>query len=369
MHFYNSLLLISNFFILKVQTQTQTAKGPGISGCSYFNYINVNCKLPGVELSEIPDECTSLVVKRFYVDLNYHVAANPSNCEKNKINTDNLDKVLAFSKPVYVYYGYATQSEWTQVLACEVCDGGTNSLDEMKGLKAFFNEHPGITGVILSAFEHNEYSTEFPGFSENLKKYIEVMKSSFPGLEVGIQFEGQFLIDQYTNPQIPWLDIAVIEPVTDFFIISVMHLNDCTDESLYNSGIAPMTSSTTPYTMEKIKSILPELSIPKGKLYFKYMLNPYSDPNDSHTLCDLTIQQMCEHPLDTTLYCSESMESFYKKGQFAFENGAGFITEEIGLNDPENKCKCEKPFGSFYALLNGFECGIPKPCALYPCRQ
>ncbi|KAL4154323.1 hypothetical protein QTP88_000202 [Uroleucon formosanum] len=185
--------------------------GPGISGCSYFNYINVNCKLPGVELSEIPDECTSLVVKRFYVDLNYHVAANPSNCEKNKINTDNLDKVLAFSKPVYVYYGYATQSEWTQVLACEVCDGGTNSLDEMKGLKAFFNEHPGITGVILSAFEHN--------------------------------------------------------------------------------------------------------------------------------------------------------------GQFAFENGAGFITEEIGLNDPENKCKCEKPFGSFYALLNGFECGIPKPCALYPCRQ
>ncbi|KAL4154348.1 hypothetical protein QTP88_000227 [Uroleucon formosanum] len=176
--------------------------GPGISGCSYFNYINENCKLPSVELSEIPDECTSLVVKRFFVDLNYHVAANPSNCEKNKIN--NLDKVLAFSKPVYVYYGYATQSEWTQVLACEVCDGGTNSLDEMKGLKAFFNEHPGITGVILSAFEHNEYSTEFPGFSENLKKYIEVMKSSFPGLEVGIQFDGQFLIDQYTNPQIPW---------------------------------------------------------------------------------------------------------------------------------------------------------------------
>ncbi|KAL4134683.1 hypothetical protein QTP88_006409 [Uroleucon formosanum] len=129
---------------------------------------------------------------------------------------DHLDKVLAFSKPVYLYYSHISQEEWTQVLACEACDGGTNSLDEMIGLEAFFNEHPGITGVILSAFEHN-YSTEFPGFSENLKKYIEVMKSSFPGLEVGIQIEGRFLIDQLTDPQIPYFESSVSVPSSGEF--------------------------------------------------------------------------------------------------------------------------------------------------------
>ncbi|KAL4134690.1 hypothetical protein QTP88_006416 [Uroleucon formosanum] len=284
-----------------------------------------------------------------------------------KIN-DNLDKVLAFSKPVYLYYSYATHEEWIQVLAYETSNGGNHS-SEMTALGEFLNEHPGITGVIFRYLEHNEHSTELHGFSENLKKYIEMMKTTFPSLEVGIQFKGRFLIDQYTNPQIPWLDIAVIEPVTDFFIIAVMILNDCTDESLYKTGVAPMNSSTTAYTMEKIKSILPKLSIPKEKLYFKYILGPMSHPNDSYSLCDLTIQKMCERPSDTTLYCSESMESFYKKGQFAFENGAGFMTDEIGMNDPENICKCEKPFGSFYALLNGFEGGILKPCASYPCGK
>ncbi|KAL4134709.1 hypothetical protein QTP88_006432 [Uroleucon formosanum] len=297
---------------------------PGKSPCVTFNYLIEVCGYPKVELSEIPEECTSLFINRFFVDLNYHIFADPCQCEANKQMFDDLDEVLAFSKPVYLYYGHASEAEWTQLLAC---DGETNSLDEMIGLEAFFNEHPGITGVILSAFEHNEYSIELPGFSENLKKYIEVMKKTFPVLEIGIQFQGHFLIDQYTNPQMSWLDMALIEPVTDFFIIKVSDLNECTGESLYNSGIAPMTSSTTAYTM------------------------------------------MCEHPLDTTLYCSESMESFYEKGQFAFENGAGFITDEIELNDPENQCNCEKPFGSFYALLNGFEGGIAKPCPFYRCGQ
>jgi len=41
------------------------------------------------------------------------------------------------------------------MLACEACNGGTNSLDEMKGLKAFLDEHPGITGLILTTFENS----------------------------------------------------------------------------------------------------------------------------------------------------------------------------------------------------------------------
>ncbi|KAL4134678.1 hypothetical protein QTP88_006404 [Uroleucon formosanum] len=215
-----------------VQTQTQTAKGPGKSACIYGDFINELCAFPSVDLSKIPDKCTSLIVKETFVDLNYHIIADPCQCDINKKMLDHLDKVLAFSKPVYLYYSHISQEEWTQVLACEACDGGTNSLDEMIGLEAFFNEHPGITGVILSAFEHNvtknlllmfdltkasEYSTEFPGFSENLKKYIEVMKSSFPGLEVGIQIEGRFLIDQLTDPQIPYFESSVSVPSSGEF--------------------------------------------------------------------------------------------------------------------------------------------------------
>ncbi|KAL4154312.1 hypothetical protein QTP88_000195 [Uroleucon formosanum] len=190
--------------------------GPGKSACIYGDFINELCAFPSVDLSKIPDKCTSLIVKETFVDLNYHIIADPCQCEINKKMLDHLDKVLAFSKPVYLYYSHISQEEWTQVLACEACDGGTNSLDEMIGLEAFFNEHPGITGVILSAFEHN-YSTEFPGFSENLKKYIEVMKSSFPGLEVGIQIEGRFLIDQLTDPQIPYFESSVSVPSSGEF--------------------------------------------------------------------------------------------------------------------------------------------------------
>jgi len=40
----------------------------------------------------------------------------------------------------------------------------------------------------------------------------------------------------------------VIAPVTDFFIISVVYMNDCTDD-LISTGIAPMTSKSTNYTL------------------------------------------------------------------------------------------------------------------------
>ncbi|CAI6353041.1 unnamed protein product [Macrosiphum euphorbiae] len=366
MYFYNSLLLISNILILITQTQSQAAKGPGIAGCNHLGFMNTECCSPEVEASGLPEPCTSIVYDGVFVDLNYHVFGDPCTCTNDIKVLENLDKTLESKRPTYVYYGHMTQSEWTQVLACEACNGGINSLDEMKGLKAFLDEHPGIKGLILTTFENDNYAIEFPGFSENLKKYLEVMKTSFPELEIGIEVSGMFLIEQFTDPKLPWLDIKVIDPVTDFFVISVMYLNDCTCENdLYGSGVAPMTSKSTNYTLEKLKCILPEASFPKEKTYFRFRLNPTSDPNDSNTRCDLTIQKMCTSPADTCLFCSDTLESFNEKGKFAKDNGVGFFTSNLDLNDPTNLCKCEKPFASFYAILDGFNGVTSKPCDLF----
>ncbi|XP_060860286.1 uncharacterized protein LOC132937480 [Metopolophium dirhodum] len=363
MNFYNSLLLISNILILTVQTQSQAKKGPGIAACNHPGFMNAECGLLEVDISSIPDACTSIIYDGVFVDLNYHVYGDPCACTHAKRVIDNLDKILKAKRPTYVYYGHMTQSEWTQMLACEACNGGTNSLDEMKGLKAFLDEHPGITGLILTAFENGKYAIEFPGYSENLKKYLEVMKTSFPQLEIGIEVSGTFLVDQFTAPVIPWLDIKVIAPVTDFFVISLLFLNECTND-LISTGIAPMTSKSTNYTLENLKCILPQASFPKEKTYFRYKLNPSSDPNDSNTRCNLTIQKMCTNPSDTCLFCSDTLESFNEKGKFAKDNGVGFFTSNIDMNDPTNLCKCEKPFASFYALLDGFNGITSKPCDL-----
>ncbi|XP_060860287.1 uncharacterized protein LOC132937481 [Metopolophium dirhodum] len=363
MNFYNSLLLISNILILTVQTQSQAKKGPGIAACNHPGFMNAECGLPEVDISSIPDACTSIIYDGVFVDLNYHVYGDPCACRNEKKVIDNLDKILKAKRPTYVYYGHMTQSEWTQMLACEACNGGINSLDEMKGLKAFLDEHPGITGLILTTFENGKNAIEFPGYSENLKKYLEVMKTSFPQLEIGIEVSGKFLVDQFTAPVIPWLDIKVIAPVTDFFVIFLMYLNDCTND-LISTGIAPMTSKSTNYTLENLKCILPQASFPKEKTYFRYKLNPSSDPKGSNTRCDLTIQKMCTNPSDTCLFCSDTLESFNEKGKFAKENGVGFFTSNIDMNDPTNLCKCEKPFASFYALLDGFNGVTSKPCDL-----
>lgn len=56
------------------------------------------------------------------------------------------------------------------MLACEASNGGTNSLDEMKGLAKFLNEHPGVTGVILSNLEND--------VMKNLLLMFELTKAS-----------------------------------------------------------------------------------------------------------------------------------------------------------------------------------------------
>jgi hypothetical protein len=64
-----------------------------------------------------------------------------------------LDVILNDAKNVFVVYGHSTQEEWSQVLACEACNNGSNSQLEMKGLKSFLDQHPGIKGLLISNLE------------------------------------------------------------------------------------------------------------------------------------------------------------------------------------------------------------------------
>lgn len=42
--------------------------------------------------------------------------------------------------------------------------------------------------------------TVFPKFSECLKIYINVIKSTFPDVHVGLSFLASFFVDYYNNP-------------------------------------------------------------------------------------------------------------------------------------------------------------------------
>ncbi|XP_025198334.1 uncharacterized protein LOC112596767 [Melanaphis sacchari] len=365
MYFYNVLLLISNILMLTVHAQPQDPKGGvGISACCFDGGRAKRCSLSDVQISKTPETCTAIFYDGVYVDLKYHVYVldEPGQIIEDDKTLVNLDKILKSSKRVFLYYGYMTIQEWTKILACESCNGGTNSLDEMKGLKAFLDEHPGIAGLIISGLEYDYDSPEFPGFSENLKTYLEVMKKSFPDLIIGLVFTGGFPIDQYTNPMIPWLDINVIDSAVDFYVISFMCFNDCTED--FRGGIAPMTASNTNYTMDKLKDVLKQASIPKEKTHFKFRISPTSDPNDSLTNCDLTTEQICLRPQETCTWCVDSQTSFNEKGKFSKEYGAGFVASLLDFNDPDNCCNCEKPYPGFNALLDGFNGVTTKPCAL-----
>jgi hypothetical protein len=54
-----------------------------------------------------------------------------------------LDNILKMkdSRRIFLYYGHDTVQEWTEMLACESSNGGTNSLKEMESLKFFLDEH------------------------------------------------------------------------------------------------------------------------------------------------------------------------------------------------------------------------------------
>uniref|UniRef100_A0A2S2P5V6 Uncharacterized protein n=1 Tax=Schizaphis graminum TaxID=13262 RepID=A0A2S2P5V6_SCHGA len=288
---------------------------------------------------------------------------------------DKLDTILQSSKNVFILYGHVTQEEWSQVLACESCNNGTNSQDEMKGLKAFLDQHPGIKGLLITNLELDENSVDSPKYSENFKVYLDTMRSNFPDLAIGLYLIGKFIVDQYTNPQLTWLNFTIIDPSVDFYSISVETFNNCSDEfrllgtapigssnssnvtsasntNSSSNSLANTTDPNTNYTLSNLRDILADLSVPKNKTYYRYGLNPMSQ-NSSMSVCDTTISQVCLNKTDTSSWCLDTMDGFNAKGKFAKDNGAGFIVSFIELNDPQNDCKCG-PYPSFNAILNGF---------------
>ncbi|XP_022181386.1 uncharacterized protein LOC111041428 [Myzus persicae] len=93
MYFYNSLLLIINILILTIHIQSQKQKGPGISGCYY---IVSDCN-ESVTISQLPDDCSSLMFSRLTVDLNYHIYGDSSSSENNAKYLGNITKINVYS--------------------------------------------------------------------------------------------------------------------------------------------------------------------------------------------------------------------------------------------------------------------------------
>ncbi|XP_060845453.1 LOW QUALITY PROTEIN: uncharacterized protein LOC132925040 [Rhopalosiphum padi] len=336
----------------------------GISACCFFGGRAKSCGLSDVQVTDTPATCTALFYNGVKVDSNYHISV-PCMCKEDNQTLAYLDNLLKTkdSRRLFLYYGHDTVQEWTEMLACESSNGGTNSLKEMESLKTLLDEHQGIGGLILTGLEYDYDSVEFPGYSENLKKYLEVMKESFPDLIIALDLTGRFLIDQYTDPKTKWLDITVIDSVTNFYVVSLMDLNDCTGVNFVN-GIAPMNASYTDYTLDKVKDVLIKAAIPKEKTHFKFRIHPTDDPQSPLTYCDLVTEKVCLQPQETCTWCVESLTSYNEKGNFARDYGAGFISSYIDFNDPDNCCKCEKPYSGFNAILDGFNSVTTKPCDL-----
>ena len=51
-----------------------------------------------------------------------------------------------------MYISHKTREEWTQVLGCGQ-SMEVNANDEMKGIKAFLDQYPGIKGLIIGCLE------------------------------------------------------------------------------------------------------------------------------------------------------------------------------------------------------------------------
>ncbi|XP_026806674.1 uncharacterized protein LOC113549527 [Rhopalosiphum maidis] len=259
-----------------------------------------------------------------------------------------------------VYYFYKTQAEWTTMLEYESSNGGSNFSNEMKGLKTFLDQHPKISGLILSELQYDYTSIEYPKFTENFKKYLEAMRGCFPDLVIALSLYGSSLIDQYIFPALKWLNIKKIDSYLDFYTVDLVAFNRCTDE-FKNIGTAPMSASDTNYTLDNIKEALKLGGFPKEKTYFKFRISP-SSADESLNAWILNVEQMCLYPNQTSNWCADTQSSFNEKGQFACTNGVGFMVHYIDFNDPHNCCRCEKPYPSFNAILDGWKGVDTKPC-------
>ncbi|XP_060847550.1 uncharacterized protein LOC132927102 [Rhopalosiphum padi] len=245
----------------------------------------------------------------------------------------------------------------------ECSDGGKNLSKAMEGLNTFLTDHKGLAGVILTAIQSEPEESAFPTYSENFKKYVDMLRKKFPELIIGLDIFGGILMNQYMDPKFTWLNISVIDYAIDFYAVTTEYFNLCTAD-FRNTGIAPLNGSNTNHTLDKLKDVLQQACIPTEKTYFTFILNP-DTPDDTLTMCDVNNEKVCTQPQVACDWCVGTLLSYNEKGQFAHTNGAGFIARYIDFDDPNNCCNCEKPFPTFNAILDGFNGVSTKPCDLF----
>ncbi|XP_026820059.1 uncharacterized protein LOC113558732 isoform X2 [Rhopalosiphum maidis] len=164
-------------------------------------------------------------------------------------------------------------------------------------------------------------------------------------MSIGLLLVGKFIVDQYTKPKLTWLNFTIIDPSVDFYMISVVTFNECTDQFrlLGTAPIGVLTSKNNTGSTNSSSNGSTNLTMPVT----------------NYTL-------ICLNSTDSSSWCYETLDSFNAKGKFANDNGAGFVVNIIKLDDPKNDCKCG-PYPSFNAILDGFNgknTNITKECAL-----
>ncbi|XP_026820673.1 uncharacterized protein LOC113559229 [Rhopalosiphum maidis] len=182
---YDYLILLSNILIVAVPVHSQSKPSLGISSCYYVGDVYVDCGSQNVSIAEIPKECTAIIVDG--IDMT----------EKNKVKSPgeekqfpaDLDLILKSSKNVFIFYGHHTEEEWAQVLNTENDHKEKKLNEEMKALKTYLDQHPGIKGLIIKNLEFDANSTNVSNYSENLKVYLDAMRSNFPNMSIGLFWE------------------------------------------------------------------------------------------------------------------------------------------------------------------------------------
>ncbi|KAE9521592.1 hypothetical protein AGLY_018011, partial [Aphis glycines] len=341
MYFPQPLLLICILLILTERVHSQSAKGPGISSCTFADFREHDCKWPPLNVSEIPPECTSLNYLVAIIDENYCIGPAESgadyvywsifvvfldaleNCWKHLtldlyntprifnfpsavlnrsiISITILDVLLKSGKDVYLYYGWSDALDWCKMLK----NASTNSLIEMKSIKGFFKDHQGITGLILTGLSYDDPDPECPKFTENFKIYLDVMKKTFPNLAIGLDLFGFYLIDQFNDPKRAWLDFKVLDVSIDFYAVTMESFSPCNAD--FKTGTTIICGNTTNHTLDILADVLQKTCIPKAKTYFKFKTHPEA-PDDVHTFCDMTNEKLCELPSNATSdWCSDTI--------------------------------------------------------------
>jgi len=68
----------------------------------------------------------------------------------------------------------------------------------------------------------------------------------------------------------------------------------------------------------------------------------------------IMFSEMCKKEEGTCDVCADTQQTLNLKGQFAKNNGAGFIVNSIDYDDTKCDCKCNNPYPGFQAILDGF---------------